>query len=213
MREQFPKALYFRDWRELFAKEAGNFESCNIGHSGSHARRHRDDGHAAWKTRVLPEAAVPHALRVAPSGGGSRRAPEGRHPNGHPAPFRTANYRQAVQLIQSGTIGPVHTVYSWCTSTRERAQRPDSPEPGGSDSAGAGLGPVARCRGETSLSRGSLPSRRLEIPAGLRRGPARGLRTARARPGVHGAGADRAADDPVARAPADRSIAGRSSRK
>ena len=37
------------------------------------------------------------------------------------------HYRQAVRLIQSGTIGLVHTVYSWCTSTRDRTPQPDPP--------------------------------------------------------------------------------------
>jgi hypothetical protein len=132
MREKFPKALYFRDWRELFAKEAGNFESCSVAtpdhmhaaiamtalRHGKHVYCQKPFCHTLFESRRLAEESAARPKLVTQLG--VQRHSEPQH------------YRQAVRLIQSGTIGPVHTVYSWCTRERERAPQPD-PSPSQAD--------------------------------------------------------------------------------
>lgn len=129
MRDQYPDAHYFRDWRELFVKEAANFDSCNVAtpdhmhasiamtalRHGKHVYCQKPLCHTLVESRRLAEEAAARPDLVTQLGVQRHSEPE--------------QYRQAVQIIQMGVIGSVHTVYSW--SVRDQPSRP--PLPGRSD--------------------------------------------------------------------------------
>jgi len=111
MREMFPRARYYRDWRELFEKEHENFDSCNIGtpdhmHASVTMTALRQDKHVycqkplcqrLGETRQVMEEA--EQRDVVTQMGIQRQSSVG--------------LRMTVQLLQDGVIGKVHTVHTW----------------------------------------------------------------------------------------------------
>jgi predicted dehydrogenase len=107
----FPKAKYYRDWRELYDKEAKNFDAVSVStpdhnHAvqtlaamqlGKHVYVQKPLTHDIWEARVLTDAA--RRYKVVTQMGNQGASGDG--------------VRQLMEWYDAGEIGRVHTVYSW----------------------------------------------------------------------------------------------------
>jgi len=110
-RKSFPKANYYKDFREMLDKEKNNIDACSIStpdhtHAvatiaamqlGKHVYTQKPLTHDIYEARALTEAAKKYKVvtqmgNQGGSGGGVRRAKE---------------------IYQAGLIGDVHTAYAW----------------------------------------------------------------------------------------------------
>jgi predicted dehydrogenase len=107
----FPKAKYYKDWRQLFDKEAKNFDAVSIStpdhnHAvitlaamqlGKHVYTQKPLTHDIYEARVLTDAAKRY--KVVTQMGNQGASGDG--------------VRQLMEWYNSGLIGKVHTVYCW----------------------------------------------------------------------------------------------------
>ena len=112
IRQRFPNARIYQDWRQLLDKEAANIDSVNVStpdhmHApiavsamqlGKHVYGQKPLAHDLFEVRKMTEFAGRKGL-VTQMGIQI-------HSVGH--------YRLACQLVQKGTIGKVKEVHSWC---------------------------------------------------------------------------------------------------
>jgi predicted dehydrogenase len=109
--EMFPKAKYYKDWRELFEKESKNFDAVTVStpdhnHAvvalaamqlGKHVYVQKPLTHDIYEARVLTDAAKRY--KVVTQMGNQGSSGDG--------------IRQLKEWYDSGAIGKVHTVYAW----------------------------------------------------------------------------------------------------
>jgi predicted dehydrogenase len=109
--KNFPKAKYYKDWREMFDKEAKNFDAVSVStpdhnHAvqtlaamqlGKHVYVQKPLTHDIYEARVLTEAAKRY--KVVTQMGNQGASGDG--------------VRQLMEWYDAGTIGNVHTVYCW----------------------------------------------------------------------------------------------------
>lgn len=127
-RKRFPNARVYQDWRELLDKEAKNIDSVNVStpdhmHApigisamqlGKHVYGQKPLAHELHEVRRMMQLATKQKL-VTQMGIQI-------HATGH--------YRMAGQLVQSGTIGKIKEVHSWCPkSWGDRSAKPDRTDP------------------------------------------------------------------------------------
>jgi predicted dehydrogenase len=107
----FPKAKYYQDWRELFDKEAKNFDAVSVAtpdhnHAaptlaamqlGKHVYVQKPLTHDIYEARVLTDAAKRY--KVVTQMGNQGASGDG--------------VRQLMEWYDAGIIGKVHTVYCW----------------------------------------------------------------------------------------------------
>jgi len=110
-RNNFPKAKYYKDWRELYDREAKNFDAVSVStpdhnHAvqtlaamqlGKHVYVQKPLTHDIYEARVLTEAAKRY--RVVTQMGNQGASGDG--------------VRQMMEWYDAGIIGDVHTVYCW----------------------------------------------------------------------------------------------------
>ncbi len=110
-RKAFPKAKYYKDWRELFDKEAKKFDAVSVAtpdhnHAittlaamqlGKHVYVQKPLTHDIYEARVLTDAAKRY--KVVTQMGNQGASGDG--------------VRQLMEWYNAGIIGDVHTVYSW----------------------------------------------------------------------------------------------------
>jgi predicted dehydrogenase len=109
--KNFPKAKYYKDWRQLFEKEAKNFDAVSVStpdhnHAaptlaamqlGKHVYVQKPLTHDVYEARVLTNAAKKY--KVVTQMGNQGASGDG--------------VRQLMEWYDNGTIGNVHTIYSW----------------------------------------------------------------------------------------------------
>lgn len=109
--ERFPKAKYYKDWREMFDKESGKFDAVSVStpdHShaliamgamqlGKHVYVQKPMTHDIYEARMLTEAA--NRYKVVTQMGNQGASGDG--------------VRQLREWYDADTIGDVHTVYVW----------------------------------------------------------------------------------------------------
>lgn len=109
--KNFPKAKYYKDWREMFDKESKNFDAVSvstpdhnhaiIAHSamqlGKHVYVQKPLTHDIWEARLLTAAAKQY--KVVTQMGNQGASNDGT--------------RQLKEWYDAGLIGDVHTVYAW----------------------------------------------------------------------------------------------------
>lgn len=109
--ERYPKAKYYKDWREMFDKESGKFDAVSVStpdHShaliamgamqlGKHVYVQKPMTHDIYEARRLTEAA--NRYKVVTQMGNQGASGDG--------------VRQLREWYDAGTIGDVHTVYVW----------------------------------------------------------------------------------------------------
>jgi predicted dehydrogenase len=109
--KNFPKAKYYKDWRELFDKEAKNIDAVSIStpdhnHAvitlaamqlGKHVYTQKPLTHDIYEARVLTDAAKKY--KVVTQMGNQGASGDG--------------VRQLMEWYNAGVIGKVHTVYCW----------------------------------------------------------------------------------------------------
>jgi predicted dehydrogenase len=109
--KRFPKAKYYKDWRELFDKEAKNFDAVSVStpdhnHAiitlgamqlGKHVYVQKPLTHDIYEARMLTEAAKRY--KVVTQMGNQGASNDG--------------VRQLREWYDAGIIGDVHTIYSW----------------------------------------------------------------------------------------------------
>ncbi|GAA4734568.1 Gfo/Idh/MocA family protein [Flavisolibacter ginsenosidimutans] len=107
----FPKAKYYKDWRELLDKEAKNFDAVSVStpdhnhavitlaamQAGKHVYVQKPLTHDIYEARVLTEAAKKY--KVVTQMGNQGASGDG--------------VRQMMEWYDDGVIGKVHTVYVW----------------------------------------------------------------------------------------------------
>lgn len=107
----FPKAKYYKDWREMLDKEAKNFDAVSVStpdhnHAvqtlaamqlGKHVYVQKPLTHDVYEARVLTEAAKKY--KVVTQMGNQGASGDG--------------VRQLMEWYDAGEIGDVHTIYSW----------------------------------------------------------------------------------------------------
>jgi predicted dehydrogenase len=110
-RKAFPKAKYYKDWRELLEKEAKNFDAVSVStpdhnHAvqalaamqlGKHVYVQKPLTHDLYEARVLTDAAKRY--KVVTQMGNQGASGDG--------------VRQLREWYDAGLIGKVHTVYAW----------------------------------------------------------------------------------------------------
>ncbi|MCC9135215.1 Gfo/Idh/MocA family protein [Pontibacter silvestris] len=110
-RQLFPKAKYYKDWREMFDKEAKNFDAVSVStpdhnHAittlaamqlGKHVYVQKPLTHDIYEARMLTEAAKRY--KVVTQMGNQGASGDG--------------VRQLREWYDAGVIGDVHTVYCW----------------------------------------------------------------------------------------------------
>ncbi|HUC81652.1 MAG TPA: Gfo/Idh/MocA family oxidoreductase, partial [Flavisolibacter sp.] len=110
-RKAFPKAKYYKDWREMLDKEAKNFDAVSVStpdhnHAvqayaamqlGKHVYVQKPLTHDVYEARVLTDAAKKY--KVVTQMGNQGASGDG--------------VRQLMDWYDAGIIGDVHTVYSW----------------------------------------------------------------------------------------------------
>ncbi|HEY8931105.1 MAG TPA: Gfo/Idh/MocA family oxidoreductase [Mucilaginibacter sp.] len=110
-RADFPKAKYYKDWRELLDKESKNFDACSVStpdhnhaiiayHAmslGKHVYVQKPMTHDLWEARLLTEAAK--KFKVVTQMGNQGSSNDGT--------------RLLSEWYDAGLIGDVHTVYCW----------------------------------------------------------------------------------------------------
>jgi predicted dehydrogenase len=109
--KSFPKAKYYKDWREMLDKEAKNFDAVSVStpdhnHAapalaamqlGKHVYVQKPLTHDIYEARVLTDAAKRY--KVVTQMGNQGASGDG--------------VRQLMEWYDAGTIGDVHTVYCW----------------------------------------------------------------------------------------------------
>jgi predicted dehydrogenase len=109
--EKFPKAKYYKDWRELFDKEHKHIDAVSVStpdhnhaiitmHAmqlGKHVYVQKPLTHDIYEARMLTEAAKKY--KVVTQMGNQGASNDGT--------------RQLAEWFDAGTIGDVHTVYTW----------------------------------------------------------------------------------------------------
>ena len=109
--KDFPKAKYYKDWRELFDKEAKNFDAVSVStpdhnhaiialgamQRGKHVYVQKPLTHDIHEARVLTEAAKKY--KVVTQMGNQGGSNDGT--------------RELSEWYDAGLIGDVHTVYIW----------------------------------------------------------------------------------------------------
>ena len=109
--KNFPKAKFYKDWREMFDKESKNFDAVSVStpdhnHAvatlaamqlGKHVYVQKPLTHDVHEARVLTEAAKRY--KVVTQMGNQGASGDG--------------VRQLIEWYNAGTIGDVHTVYCW----------------------------------------------------------------------------------------------------
>ncbi|HVG17322.1 MAG TPA: Gfo/Idh/MocA family oxidoreductase [Chitinophagaceae bacterium] len=109
--KEFPKAKYYKDWRQLFEKEAKNFDAVSVStpdhnHApialaamqlGKHVYVQKPLTHDIYEARVLTDAAKRY--KVVTQMGNQGASNEGT--------------RLMKEWYDAGLIGDVHTIYSW----------------------------------------------------------------------------------------------------
>ncbi len=107
----FPKAKYYKDWREMLDKESKNFDAVSVStpdhnHAvttlaamqlGKHVYVQKPLTHDIYEARVLTDAAKKY--KVVTQMGNQGASGDG--------------VRQLMEWYKAGTIGDVHTVYTW----------------------------------------------------------------------------------------------------
>ena len=107
----FPKAKYYKDWREMFDKESKNFDAVSVStpdhnHAvatlaamqlGKHAYVQKPLTHDVYEARALTDAAKRY--KVVTQMGNQGASGDG--------------VRQLMEWYNAGVIGDVHTVYCW----------------------------------------------------------------------------------------------------
>ncbi|MFC6997180.1 Gfo/Idh/MocA family protein [Rufibacter roseus] len=110
-RKRFPKAKYYRDWREMFDKEHKNFDAVSVStpdhnHAittlaamqlGKHVYVQKPLTHDIYEARLLTDAAKRY--KVVTQMGNQGASGDG--------------VRQLREWYDAGIIGDVHTIYSW----------------------------------------------------------------------------------------------------
>ncbi|WP_210463293.1 Gfo/Idh/MocA family protein [Rufibacter roseolus] len=110
-RQRFPKAKYYKDWREMFDKESKNFDAVSVStpdhnHAvttmaamqlGKHVYVQKPLTHDIYEARMLTDAAKRY--KVVTQMGNQGASGDG--------------VRQMREWYDAGLIGKVHTVYSW----------------------------------------------------------------------------------------------------
>jgi predicted dehydrogenase len=109
--QNFPKAKFYKDWRELFEKDSKNFDAVSVStpdhnHAvialaamqlGKHVYVQKPLTHDIFEARALTDAAKKY--KVVTQMGNQGASGDG--------------VRQLVEWYNAGTIGKVHTVYCW----------------------------------------------------------------------------------------------------
>ena len=109
--KNFPKAKYYKDWREMFDKESKNFDAVSVStpdhnHAvvalgamqlGKHVYVQKPLTHDIYEARTLTEAAKRY--KVVTQMGNQGASGDG--------------VRQLMEWYNAGVIGKVHTVYCW----------------------------------------------------------------------------------------------------
>ncbi len=109
--KNFPKAKYYKDWREMLDKESKNFDAVSVStpdhnHAapglaamqlGKHVYIQKPLTHDVYEARILTDAAKKY--KVVTQMGNQGASGDG--------------VRQLMEWYNAGTIGDVHTVYSW----------------------------------------------------------------------------------------------------
>jgi len=110
-RQRFPKATYYKDFREMLDKEKNNIDACSVStpdhtHAvaalsamklGKHVYVQKPLTHDIYEARILTEAAKKY--KVITQMGNQGASGDG--------------VRKMKEMYDAGTIGDVHTVYSW----------------------------------------------------------------------------------------------------
>ncbi len=110
-REDYPKAKYYKDFREMLDKERDNIDACSIStpdhtHAvatlaamqlGKHVYTQKPLTHDIWEARQLTKAAKKY--KVVTQMGNQGGSGDG--------------VRTSQEITESGLIGDVHTVHSW----------------------------------------------------------------------------------------------------
>jgi len=110
-RKRFPKAKYYKDWREMLDKEKNNIDACNVStpdnvHAiaslhvmalGKHVYTQKPLTHDIYEARLMADAARKYKVitQMGNQGGSSD------------------GVRQAKEMYDAGMIGDVHTVQVW----------------------------------------------------------------------------------------------------
>jgi len=109
--KNFPKAKYYKDWREMFDKEGKNFDAVSVStpdhthavvamaamQMGKHVYVQKPMTHDIWEARKLTEAA--QRYKVVTQMGNQGASGDG--------------VRQLREWYDAGVIGDVHSVYIW----------------------------------------------------------------------------------------------------
>src|SRR5918993_1930234 len=107
----FPKAKYYKDWRELFEKESKNFDAVSVStpdhnhavttlaamQMGKHVYVQKPLTHDIFEARALTNAA--QRYKVVTQMGNQGASGDG--------------VRQLMEWYNAGAIGDVHTIYAW----------------------------------------------------------------------------------------------------
>src|SRR5215470_13903230 len=110
-RKRFPKANYYKDFREMLSKEKNNIDACSIStpdhtHAvatlaamqlGKHVYTQKPLTHDIYEARMLAQAAKKY--KVVPQMGNQGGSGDG--------------VRRAKEIYDAGMIGDVHTAYAW----------------------------------------------------------------------------------------------------
>jgi len=109
--DKFPKAKFYKDWREMYDKESKNFDAVTVvtpdhNHAiqafgamqlGKHVYVEKPLTHDIWEARVLTEAAKKYKVVTQMGNQGSSND----------------GTRVMKEWFEAGLIGDVHTVYAW----------------------------------------------------------------------------------------------------
>lgn len=127
-RKKFPDAKVYQDWRELLDKEAKNIDSVNVSvpdhmhapiamsamHLGKHVYGQKPLAHDLYEVRRMTEEA--RRRKIVTQMGIQIHSSKA--------------YRTGVKIIQSGAIGKIKEVHSWCNkSWGDPAPKPDRSDP------------------------------------------------------------------------------------
>ncbi|ASU35209.1 Gfo/Idh/MocA family protein [Mucilaginibacter xinganensis] len=110
-RSDFPKAKYYKDWREMFEKDSKHFDAVSVStpdhnhaiiayHAmqlGKHVYVQKPLTHDIWEARMLTDAAKKYKVVTQMGNQGSSND----------------GTRQMSEWYDAGLIGDVHTVYCW----------------------------------------------------------------------------------------------------
>lgn len=110
--ERFPKAAQYRDWRKMLDAEGKSIDAVVVStadhsHAGPTARAIKMGKH------VYCEKPLAHTVQEVRHIGDLARASKVATQMGTQIHAEN-NYRRVVEIVQSGAIGPVREVYTWC---------------------------------------------------------------------------------------------------